>query len=81
MPVRSGELELLRSESAKLVQEALAKLPFNLRTAIVLREYGDLSYREISKVMRISESNVKVRVFRARVQLKKYLDEEEVDVS
>ncbi len=81
MPMRSGELELLRSESAKLVQEALAKLPFNLRTAIVLREYGDLSYREISKVMGISESNVKVRVFRARVQLKKYLDEEEVDVS
>ena len=79
--VRSGESELLRTESARIVQEALGKLPFNLRTAIVLREYGDLSYREIAKVMGISESNVKVRVFRARGQLKKYLDEEEIDVS
>ncbi len=81
MPVRSGETALLRNESARIVQVALAKLPFNLRTAIVLREFGELSYREISKVMGISESNVKVRVFRAREQLKKHLDEEEIDVS
>jgi RNA polymerase sigma-70 factor (ECF subfamily) len=79
--VRSGESELLRSEGARIVQEALKKLPFNLRTAIVLREYGDLSYREISKIMGISESNVKVRVFRARERLRKCLDEEDVDVS
>lgn len=79
--VRSGESELLRRESARIVQEALAKLPFNLRTVIVLREYGNLSYREISKVLAISESNVKVRVFRAREQLKNHLDVEEIDVS
>ena len=79
--MRSGESEFLRSESAKIVREALAKLPFKLRTVIVLREYGDLSYQEIAKVVGISESNVKVRVFRAREQLRKLLDEEEVDVS
>lgn len=79
--VRSGETELLRNESAKLVQSALEKLPVKLRTVIVLREYGGLSYREIAKVVGISESNVKVRVFRAREQLKKHLDEEEVHVS
>jgi RNA polymerase sigma-70 factor (ECF subfamily) len=78
--VRSGETELLRNESAHLVQNALEKLPFKLRSIIVMREYGDLSYREIAKVAGISESNVKVRVFRAREQLKKYLDEEEVHV-
>ena len=79
--MRSSESELLRSESAKIVREALAKLPFKLRTVIVLREYGDLSYQEIAKVVGISESNVKVRVFRVREQLRKFLDEEEVDVS
>ena len=81
LPVRSGESEFLRSEGARIVQEALKKLPFNLRTAIVLREYGDLSYREISKVIGISEANVKIRVFRAREQLRKHLDKEDVDVS
>ena len=79
--VRSGETELLRSESTQLVQIALEKLPFKLRSIIVLREFGGLSYKEIAKVAGISEANVKVRVFRAREQLKKHLDEEEVHVS
>ncbi len=79
--VRSGETELLRNESAKLVQQALEKLPLKLRTVIVLREFGGLSYREIAKVEGISESNVKIRVYRAREQLKKHLDGEEVYVS
>ena len=79
--VPSGEIETLRSESKQLVQLALEKLPFKLRSAIVLREFGDLSYREIAKVLGISEANVKVRVFRAREQLRKLLDEEEVYVS
>ena len=79
--VRSSETELLRSESAKLVQDALEKLPPKLRAVIVLREYGGLSYREIAKVAGITESNVKVRVYRAREHLKKHLDEEEVHVS
>ena len=77
----SSDFELLRSESAKLVQEALRRLPFKLRVVIVLREYGNLSYRDIGRIIGISESNVKVRVFRAREQLKKYLDEEEIYVS
>jgi len=76
----SGETETLRDESSRIVQEALKLLPFNLRTALVFREYGGLSYREIAKVLHISEANVKVRVFRAREQLKKILDEDDLDV-
>jgi RNA polymerase sigma factor (sigma-70 family) len=77
----SGERELLRGESSRLVQEALKHVPFQLRTALILREYADMSYREIARALRITESNVKVRVFRAREQLKKILDEEDLDVS
>jgi RNA polymerase sigma-70 factor (ECF subfamily) len=77
----SLEAEALRTESSKLVQEALKRLPFKLRTSLVLREYAGLSYREIAQSLHISESNVKVRVFRARELLKKILDEEDLDVS
>ena len=77
----SGESELMRNESAKLVQIALRQLPFKLRAVIVLREYGNLSYKELGRIIGISEANVKVRDFRAREQLKKYLDEEEIYVS
>lgn len=79
--IPSGETELLRNESAKIVQASIKKLPLKLRTVIVMKEFGDMSYREISRTLGISESNVKVRVFRARQQLKRYLDEEELYVS
>lgn len=79
--LRSGEAEVLRSESSMLVQAAIKRLPFNQRIALVLREYGNMSYKEIAKTLKISESNVKVRVYRARMQLKDYLDEGEVYVS
>ena len=77
----TAEGATLRSETQAVVQDALGKLPVNLRTALVMREYGGLSYREIAGVLRISESNVKVRVFRARQRLAKILDPSGLHVS
>ena len=44
----------------------------------MLREYGDMNYKEIGKVLGITEGNVKVRIFRAREQLLKIIGEENV---
>ena len=41
----------------------------------------DLSYKEISRILGISESNVKVRIFRAREQLSKILGGDDEFVS
>jgi RNA polymerase sigma-70 factor (ECF subfamily) len=68
-PVDSGEAAYLKNEESRKVREALAGLPRKLREVLVLKEYGDLSYREIASVLRISEGNVKVRVYRARERL------------
>lgn len=76
--VQSGETELLAAESIKLTKEALNKLPTKLREAVVLKEYSDLNYKEIGKVLGISEGNVKVRIFRARKQLQEILGAENV---
>ncbi|GHT83779.1 RNA polymerase subunit sigma-24 [Spirochaetia bacterium] len=65
----TGESELLKKETREEVQEALKKLPKNLRTVLILREYGELNYKKIGQVLGISEGNVKVRVFRARERL------------
>ncbi|MDR3199817.1 MAG: RNA polymerase sigma factor, partial [Spirochaetales bacterium] len=62
----SGEDEYFKKEASLQVQEALLLLPRKLREALVLKEYGDLSYKEIAAILKISEGNVKVRVFRAR---------------
>ena len=58
--------------------DALEKLPQNLKMVLVLREYAELNYKEIGRVLGITEGNVKVRVFRAREQLSKLIGEEDV---
>jgi RNA polymerase sigma-70 factor (ECF subfamily) len=70
-----ADAQLLKEESARELRAALADLPERLRTVLVLKEYGGLNYKEIGKVMGISEGNVKVRAFRAREQLLAILGE------
>ncbi len=79
-PFRDGASELLLQESQQAVRKAVAQLPDIYRTVIVLKEYAGLDYRQIGKVLGISESNVKVRVHRARKDLEVYLNREEVNV-
>jgi len=68
-----ADAALLAEATRDAVQEALNALPHNMRTALVLREYAGMSYREISAVLGISEGNVKVRLHRARQQLARRL--------
>ena len=77
----SSEKLAIREETRADVQSALNALPFNLRAPLVFREYGDLSYREIGAILGITESNVKVRIFRARERLEKTLAEGDAYVS
>jgi RNA polymerase sigma-70 factor (ECF subfamily) len=65
----TGEGSLIKEETRHEIQEALEKLPENLRMVLILKEYGDLNYKEIGRALGISEGNVKVRVFRARERL------------
>lgn len=76
--IDSGETELLKSDTISRVQEALAKLPVNLRAVLQLKEYTELNYKEIGRVLGITEGNVKVRVFRAREQLTKLIGADDV---
>jgi RNA polymerase sigma factor (sigma-70 family) len=78
---RGGEEELIRRETEIEVQEALGKLPERMRSVLVLKEYGDLNYKEIGAVLGITEGNVKVRVHRAREQLLALLQRSDSDAS
>ena len=64
-----ADVEIIREEEKSKVQKTLQQLPHNLRTALVLKEYSELSYREIGKILGISEGNVKIRIFRARKKI------------
>ena len=57
---------LLRSEQTAVVTKTLAELPPAYREVLVLREYQNLSYDEISAVTQSTLSAVKSRLFKAR---------------
>ncbi len=78
--VEDGAKELVRAETIIEVRKALATLPEKLRTVLILKEYGQLDYKEIGQVLGVSESNVKVRVFRARKKLEEILTPEDTHV-
>jgi RNA polymerase sigma-70 factor (ECF subfamily) len=48
------------------VQDALGRIPPDFRAALVLREYGGLSYEEIAAATGIRVETVKTRIARAR---------------
>jgi RNA polymerase sigma-70 factor (ECF subfamily) len=59
-----------RVEIRERVRAALARLPEEQRTALVLREYEELEYREIGQVLGCSEGAARARTYRARLALR-----------
>ena len=64
---------VLHSELAAKIEEALAELPENQRTAILLCRQDELSYEEIAKVLDCSLSATKSLIHRGRETLKEKL--------
>jgi len=56
-----------------ILEVALGKLSETQRSLVMLKDYEGYSYEEIGKIMNLSESQVKVYLHRARLQLKEYI--------
>ena len=67
---KDPEAELLLDEDKRQLVELLATLTEAQRVALLLREQEGMSYLEIACVLNVSESKVKVDIFRARVRLR-----------
>jgi RNA polymerase sigma-70 factor (ECF subfamily) len=70
---RDPEAQTAGAEIQIQVQEALSRLPEDLRMATVLYDIEGLSYREIATVLKIPEGTVKSRIHRARSALRSRL--------
>jgi RNA polymerase sigma-70 factor (ECF subfamily) len=59
----------------KILNDLLDELPPKYKTVFILRDLHDLSTRETAKILDLTESNTKVRLFRARNYLKEKLEQ------
>ncbi len=64
--VDTPERNLYCDEIEAMIHDAIRRLPDELRTAVMLREFDGLSYEEIADVMGCPVGTVRSRIFRAR---------------
>ena len=72
MPSGTAE-EVGAREIGGQIAAAVARLPEDQRTALVLCEYQGMSYAEIAGVMRCSQKSVESRLYRAKLILREAL--------
>lgn len=69
----SGKPQSSSFESQQVVDRAVSILPPIQKSVILLRDLEDYSYKEIGDILDLSDSQVKVYLFRARKKIKKQL--------
>ena len=69
----SPDQAVIKSELISSIKEALSKLPHDLKMVILLYEYEDLSYEEISSALGCSIKAVEMKLYRARKSLRELL--------
>ena len=62
----SPEAELLQNEEGRQIEDALEQLKPELRLAVVLKYFGELSYEELAYVLDLPAKTVKSRLYEAR---------------
>jgi RNA polymerase sigma factor (sigma-70 family) len=61
------------SDLSEILEQAVQNLPEDQKAVVMLRDYEGYSYREIAEITDLSETQVKVYIYRARVFLKNYI--------
>ena len=70
------ETLVLETPAAETLFETVMQLPEKYRIVIHLYYYEEYAVREIAQILKLSESNVKIRLSRGRAMLKETLKED-----
>jgi len=76
----SPDQAAIKSELISSIKKALKKLPHDLKTVILLYEYEDRSYEEISSVLGCTIKAVEMKLYRARKLLRELLSRADVRI-
>jgi RNA polymerase sigma-70 factor (ECF subfamily) len=68
------ERTIANRELNSVIERAIMKIAFDYRMVFLLREINGLSVQETAKTLNISETNVKVRLNRAKAMLRKEIE-------
>jgi len=69
------DTQLLQSELREVIEEAIGELPDIYRSVILLRDVEELTTEETAQILEVSEDVVKTRLHRARLAMRRKLDQ------
>lgn len=69
----STEETVIYKEEQALLHETIVNLPEIYKSVIILYHFNNLSYREISTILEISEKTIETRLYRGRRKIKEHL--------
>jgi RNA polymerase sigma-70 factor (ECF subfamily) len=72
--------EAEQTERLRVVRQAVTSLPVDLRQVVVMKEFEEMTFQEISETLELPLSTVKSRLYTALKQLKMKLDRLPVEV-
>jgi len=72
---KDPDTAMIQSEKNNALLEAIGKLPEKYRVVITLCYFEEMTYEEISEIVEMPLSTVKVRIFRAKKKLLKLLED------
>ena len=70
--------KILEEENRRMLYKAIRRLEIKKREIIQMQYFGGMSQKEIAAVLHITPENVRVLAYRAKKELKKYLEKEGV---
>ena len=73
----TGDEQESFNDLKEVLDEGMKRLPGIQRSVILLRDYEGYSYKEIGEITGLTESQVKVYIFRARTSLKQFIGKPE----
>lgn len=74
-PAQPQDVAMIAEEDRRRIRAAIASLPLQFREVLVLREFHDLSYREIAEIVGAPVGTVMSRLARGREKLTEALDQ------
>jgi RNA polymerase sigma-70 factor (ECF subfamily) len=72
-PIENNYENTAYNDIYEVLNQAMEYLPVDQKSVLMLRDYEGYSYEEIAEITGLSETQVKVYIFRARTYLKKHL--------
>ena len=73
-PQPGAEERIMLSDRERIIREAVESLPANQRAAVILHKYQDVDYRQIAKILGVTQSALKSLLFRAYETLRQRLE-------